>query len=66
MLTGRDYAGYLRQIGGVEKAMADGYAECLSLAANEDLKRIFAGLVKQEESHAELVRELAKLFDVPV
>jgi hypothetical protein len=65
MLTSQDYAGFVKQLGDIEKKMIGVYTECGTLTSDVAAKRVCAMLSAQEVKHFELVKELAKLFDVP-
>jgi len=64
MLSQKDYGDYLRQILEVEIEMAGVYRKCVSVTADEEVRRVCGVLMKQEERHAELVREMIALFEV--
>lgn len=62
MLSREDYNNYLKQIGDIEKDMVRVYGTCVNLSADDEVKRVCSKLLEQEREHADLVKELMRLF----
>lgn len=62
MLNKEDFGKYLEQMEAIEAAMIKVYSRCALLAKSQDLKRVFLGLVDDENRHSRMIASLKGIF----
>ncbi|MDD3087320.1 MAG: hypothetical protein PHP89_02010 [Candidatus Omnitrophica bacterium] len=62
MLDKGDFVSYLEQMEAIEASMIKVYSKCALLAESEDLKKVFLGLVDDENRHSRMVDSLKGFF----
>ena len=64
MFTKDDYKDHLGQIEKTEIKMRNIYSDCADRVEDEKIKNVFAKLRDDENRHASMVSELAKMLDL--